>query len=295
MTPDTLFLATLVLYVLSAGLFHVRLLLRRARSAGPAHVAAGLGFITHSAAIVGRAAALGHAPYVNLREAVSTVAWTIVLLMLLVHWRRSTTALGAPAMALAALLMILADILPAFNGGAPLVPAIYENPVSAHIGALVAALGAFALSFSSATLYFSQERQLKTKRPRESPPGSLSLAEIEQVANTFAAFGFSMLSLGLVLGLVYAASGLWKARWYLDPVVLATLATWTIYAWYLYERGVRGARGRANMYFLLAGFSLAVATMLFIRVLFPGQHGFRTPVAAAPAAPASTERMLCSL
>jgi ABC-type uncharacterized transport system permease subunit len=273
--PDLLFLATLLCYVLSAGLYHVKILVRGAKGMRLAQTAAVLGFITHTIAILERSIVLGHAPYVQLREAVSTIAWVIVLLTLLVQWRRHTTALGAPALALASLMMLMADTLPVFGKTDPLIPQIYESPVDAHIGAIVAAFGAFALAFSAAILYLVQERRLKEKRVRAGQIGTLSLVEIEQVANSFAAFGFSMLSLGLMLGIVWAAGGLWKGPWFAEPIVLATAATWAVYAWYLYKRGVRGSRGRSNMYYLLAGFSLAVFTLLIIRVLLPGQHGFR--------------------
>lgn len=269
-----LFLAALLLYFLSAGLYAVPLLVRGTSAARAAQAIAVLGFLAHSAAIVERALALGHAPYVELREAVATIAWVIVLLTLLVEWRRKTTSLGALAMPLAGLLMFMADALPVFGETHPLIPALYDNPLKAHIGATVAGFGGFALAFCAALLYLIQERRLKQKRARPGEPGALSLVEIEQVANALAAFGFAMLSLGLLLGVVWAGSGLWKGRWITEPIVLATVATWAVYATYLYRRGVRGSRGRANMYYLVAGFALVVCTVMMIRILVPGRHGF---------------------
>lgn len=274
MIPNALFLATLLLYALSAGLYHVPALVRGARGGRWGQGAALLGLVTHSIAIIERSVVLGHAPYVQLREAVATIAWVIVLLTLLVEWRRRTTALGALAMPLAALMMVMADTLPLFGSANPLVPLLYEKPVDAHIGAIVSAFGGFALAFCAALLYLAQERRLKEKRAGAQTPGALSLADIEQVANSLAAFGFSMLSLGLAIGAMYAAGGLWTGAWMAEPIVLASLGTWCVYAWYLYNRGVRGSRGRINMYFLVAGFSLAFVTVLVIRVLAPGQHGF---------------------
>jgi ABC-type transport system involved in cytochrome c biogenesis permease subunit len=269
-----LFLAALLLYFLSAGLYAVPMLVRGAATGRIARTAALFGFLAHSAAIVERAIALGHAPYVELREAVATIAWVIVLLTLVVEGRRKPTALGARAMPLAGILIFMADALPVFGQTHPLIPALYENPLKAHIGATVAGFGAFALAFCAALLYLVQERRLKEKRARPGEPGSMSLVEIEQVANMLAAFGFAMLSLGLLLGVIWAGGGLWHGRWYTEPIVLATLATWVVYAVYLYRRGVRGARGRANMYFLIAGFALAICTVLLVRVVAPGRHAF---------------------
>ena len=269
-----LFLAALLLYFLSAGLYAVPLLVRGAATARWAQRVALAGFLAHSLGIAERAVALGHAPYVELREAVSTIAWVMVLLTLLVEWRRHTTALGALSMPLAGVLMFMADALPVFGTTHPLIPALYDDPLKAHIGATVAGFGGFALAFCAALLYLVQERRLKEKRARPGQPGSLSLVEIEQVANSLAAFGFAMLTLGLLLGVIWAGGGLWQGRWFVEPIVLTTLATWAVYAVYLYRRGVRGSRGRANMYFLIAGFALMACTVLLVRVLVPGRHGF---------------------
>lgn len=276
-----LFLAALLLYFLSAGLYAVPYLVHGSLTTrtgrfriNMAQAVALLGFLAHSAAIVERAVILGHAPYVELREAVSTIAWVVVLLTLIVEWRRRTTALGVLAMPMAGILMFMADALPVFGPEHPLIPVIYDDPLKAHIGATVAGFGGFALAFCAALLYLIQERRLKEKRARPGEPGALSLVEIEQMANALAAFGFAMLTLGLLLGVIWAGSGLWQGRWWAEPIVLTTVATWAVYAVYLYRRGVHGARGRANMYFLIAGFGLTIGTVLLVRVLAPGRHGF---------------------
>ncbi|HEY3269248.1 MAG TPA: cytochrome c biogenesis protein CcsA [Armatimonadota bacterium] len=269
-----LFLAALLLYIVSAGLYHVPVLVGSVRGVRLARGAALTGFALHTIGIIDRSIILGHAPYVELREAVATIAWTVVLLTLLVEWRRKTSALGALALPMAVVMMFMADTLPVFGRAHPLIPSIYQNPLKAHIGAIVAAFGGFALAFCAAILYLVQERRLKEKRVVASQPGTLGLMEIEEIANSLAAFGFSMLSLGLLLGMIWASRGLWHGAWLAEPIVLATIATWCIYAAYLYLRGVRGSRGRSNMYYLIAGFSLAAITVLIIRVVLPGQHGF---------------------
>ena len=270
---QTAFTIALVLYFVSAGLYHVPILLKGTRGARPAQLAALLGWLFQTAGIVHRSYTLGLAPYVDLRGAVMTVAWVIVLLTLIVEWRRHTATIGVPAMPVAALTMVMADTLPLFGKVHPLMPSLYRNPMTAHIGSIVTSFGCFAFAFCLALLYMVQERRLKRKLLRTARPGALSLADIEHLANTFAAFGFSMLTLGLLLGFLWAASGVWKGNWYMEPIVLATMATWAVYAGYLYIRGVRGSRGRGNMYFLIIGFSLAVLTLLVVRPILPGQHG----------------------
>jgi ABC-type transport system involved in cytochrome c biogenesis permease subunit len=268
---QALFTAALVLYFVSAGLYHVPVLLRRVHDARPAQIAALVGLLFHTAGILQRSLVSHQAPYLELHGAVATMAWVIVLLTLVVEWRTRTTSLGVPAMPIAAIAMVLADTLPTFGKADALMPGLNHNPMTAHIGSIVAAFGCFALAFCTALLYMVQERRLKHKQLTKTRPGAMPLMEIEKLASTFAAFGFSMLTLGLVLGVVWAFNR-WKGDWYVDPIALATYAIWVVYAAYLYVRGVKGLRGRTNMYFLIIGFSLAAFTLLIVRLLLPGQH-----------------------
>lgn len=269
----TLFTITVVLYFVSAGLYHVRLLIPGAKIARAARVVAVVGWLFHTAGIAQRSMLLGQAPYLELRGAAMTMAWVIVGLTVLIEWRHKSSILGVPAMPIAALTMVLADTLPMFGNAHPLLPALYRNPLTAHIGSIVTAFGCFALAFCAALLYMVQERRLKHKRKMSTRPGGMALTEIEELANSVTAFGFSMLTLGLLLGLAWAASGTWKGHWYLQPIVLTTVATWVVYAAYLYRRGILGSRGRSNMYYLIVGFSLAALTLFVIRTILPGQHG----------------------
>lgn len=269
----TFFTITVILYFVSAGLYHVRLLIPGAKMARAAQGVAIAGWLFHSAGIAQRSLVLGQPPYMELRGAVMTMAWVVVGLTILVEWRHKASILGVPAMPIAALTMVLADTLPMFGSAHPLLPALYHNPLTAHIGSIVTAFGCFALAFCTALLYMVQERRLKQKRRISAQPGAMALTEIEELANTLTAFGFSMLTLGLLLGLAWAASGTWKGNWYLQPIVLATVATWVVYAAYLFRRGIMGSRGRSNMYFLIVGFSLAAITLFVVRTILPGQHG----------------------
>lgn len=267
-----LFIAALLLYTAGAGLYHVRFLTRNG-GAVPAHIATALGWIAHTIAIGIRTLELGHAPYVQFSEAVSTMAWVIVLLTLAIEFRKQMSALGAFSMPIVVLVMFLADTLPSSNGYSPILAGLSDNPLKSHIGALVTAFGAFALSFCAALLYLLQERRLKRKQ-MPSHANEPSLAEVESLALSLAAFGFSLLSLGLVLGVVTAWQGAWKGQWLFQPIVLTTFATWLMYAVLLFRRGVLGKRGRQTVYYLLVGFVIAAATLLFVRAAFPGQHRF---------------------
>jgi ABC-type transport system involved in cytochrome c biogenesis permease subunit len=267
-------LAALALYAVSAALYHVRSLVTRTRSIAVPHAVAGVGLLAQTTGIIQRTAALGHAPYLELSEALATIAWALVLLTLVAESRKRTTAFGVLSMPMAVVILFLAGILPDVDNRHTLAPLLNDRGWMAHIGSITAAFGALALAFCAAVAYLVQERRLKEKTLGPADKAGLSLADIEQVANWLTAFGFSMLTLGLLMGALWASTGVWHGRWYTEPIVLATVAMWIVYAAYLFQRSVRGERGRSNMRLLIAGFVLAFSTVLLVRLLFPGQHRF---------------------
>lgn len=266
--------AALALYALSAALYHVRSLVTRTHSVAIPHAIAGIGLLAQTTAIIQRTAALGHAPYLELSEALATIAWALVLLTLITESRKRTTVFGVLSMPMAVVILFLAGILPDVDNTNAQMPLLYDRGWTAHIGSITAAFGALALAFCAAVAYMVQERRLKEKTLGPKEGTGLSLADIEQAANWLTAFGFSMLTLGLLMGALWASTGVWHGRWYTEPIVLATVATWMVYGAYLFQRSIRGERGRSNMRLLIAGFVLAFGTVLLVRLLFPGQHRF---------------------
>ncbi|MBI2191676.1 MAG: cytochrome c biogenesis protein CcsA [Planctomycetes bacterium] len=88
----------------------------------------------------------------------------------------------------------------------------------------------------------------------------------ESHANGAVMFGFSALTLGLVLGAVWGKYA-WGDYWSWDPKENWALVTWLAYLVYLHLEMVRGWRGRRAMVLLVAAFAAVVFTYLGMSLL----------------------------
>ena len=104
---------------------------------------------------------------------------------------------------------------------------------------------------------------------RRLPP----LESISISAHWLAAAGFSMLTLGIVTGVIWALRA-WKPNWWLDPKVVTSFIAWLIYATYLAFSSIRGWRGLKTTYFLIAGFVVVLIAYFGVNLVAHGQHQF---------------------
>ena len=122
-------------------------------------------------------------------------------------------------------------------------------------------------------LYLLQSQLLKQKQLgglfRRLPP----LETIRVSAHWLAAAGFSMLSLGLLTGTLWALRA-WEPGWYLDPKVVTSAFAWLVYAVYLYASGVSGWQGRRTTYFLIGGFLAVLIAYYGVTIVAPSRHTF---------------------
>ncbi len=224
-------------------------------------IAAVVGGVTHMGAIGLRCVELHRAPFATTGEALSLLAWMIVLAFLIVDvvWR--LTASGAFALGVSFLLLLLAGVRGDVASGTGTAPLLNERAVSLHIVAILGAFAAFALAFSTAVLYLIERQILRSKhglvwRKRLPPLGTL-----ERAGSALVALGFPMLTLGILSGIVRAASGGMAPGWLLDPKTASALLLWWVYGAYLVARSVIGWPGHRCAWVLVAGMTLCVAVL----------------------------------
>jgi ABC-type transport system involved in cytochrome c biogenesis permease subunit len=73
------------------------------------------------------------------------------------------------------------------------------------------------------------------------------------------AFGLPMLTVGIALGFVNAASVPMRGSGLLDPHTIVSLAAWAVYGTYLAARLLAGWRGQRLNYLLIAGLVVTLA------------------------------------
>jgi ABC-type uncharacterized transport system permease subunit len=270
--------ATLLLYFLASIAYHVHLFAGsdRARRAATWLVLAGV--MVHTGYI--GAWCVAHRGSSILRDAgmpFSIAAYFIAILQVAVDLRLKWAALGSLALPLAFVAQFYAEVrAPASTVRAPAGSAL----LSPHVLAILLGFAAFALAFCLAVTYLVQARLLKTKQVRGLFSRLPPLESVSTGAHWLATIGFSMLTLGIITG-VLAAPERWGARWYLDSHTVVSLIAWAIYAAYLAAIMLLGWRGRRTTYFLIAGFLVVVAAFF---VTVGGGHHAATVGASSHAA-----------
>jgi cytochrome c-type biogenesis protein CcsB len=258
-------------YLVSALAFgaHVLWSVDRAASAGP--LLLGLGFLVHGLSIAWRTVDSGLVTVVGFAEGLSFFAWLVAGAWLVAQRRYSLSVIGAVVSPLAFALTLAAVIL--FTG-ARAVPAELMGPwLPVHVSLAFLGNAVFALAFAVSVIYLVQENALKSHRAGSVLNRLPSLEQLDRVNFTCLAWGFPLLTLGIMTG------GLWASAysgqfWSGEPREIFSIVLWVLYAGLLQLRFTRGLRGRRASLATMLGFAILVLAYLAVNVLpVAGRHG----------------------
>jgi ABC-type transport system involved in cytochrome c biogenesis permease subunit len=233
-----------------------------------------VGFAMHTAALVMDWTSDGHYPLFGLRETLSFLAWTLVATYGLVLYRYRTQALGSFTLPLVAALTFCA-MLGSNSTGAKQetltdVGAAWFLPI--HTTLWVFAYALLFVVFVASIMYLLQERELKLKTFSAFFHRLPSLATVNDIATTAAWHGFTLLTLGIVTGMLLSSSRDGRL-WHNDPKEILSLLTWALYLTLILYRSTARWRGRRAAWMGVAGFALVLCTFLGAR-LMGGYHLF---------------------
>lgn len=232
----------------------------------------GIGFAAHTAALIVDWVQNGHYPLFGFRETLSFLAWTLVITYTLALYRYGTKALGALTLPLVSFLL-LAAILVSDNNGATAV-AVTDGVASwlfpVHTTLLIFAYASFFVAFAASVMYLWQERELKLKTFSSVFHRLPSLNTVDDIGATAAGIGFTLLSLGIISGVIWSSARTGK-MWHNDPKEVFALLTWLLYLTMIHYRAQW--RGRKAAWIGVVGFALVVFTFLGTR-LMGGYHVF---------------------
>jgi cytochrome c-type biogenesis protein CcsB len=96
---------------------------------------------------------------------------------------------------------------------------------------------------------------------------------MEQIMYQSVAVGFVFLTVGIILGAVWAKYA-WGGYWSWDPKETWSLITWLVYAAYLHARYIKGLRGKPLAYFTIVGFLSVIFTYYGVNLIIPGLHSY---------------------
>ena len=223
----------------------------------------------HTAALVYNLISTGHIPARNLHETLSVAGWAIICIFLVLQFKFNLKVLGIYAAPLASLIMAVSLVIPK----TPVQDAEIFKSFWLFLHILFIFLGeaSFALACGVGLLYLLQERAIKSKRPgfffRRLP----SLDLLDTIGYVCILTGFTLMTIGLITGFVYAKT-IWGKFWSADPKEIWSVITWLLYAALLHGRLMIGWRGRRSAVMAIIGFAAVLFTFLGVNFLLEGHH-----------------------
>ncbi len=258
---------TLVLY--SLGLWHalVTVVRRRQKMFKPALASISLGAVLHLVSIVDQGMAMGRLPVVTLHQMASVIGFLTTASFLLAYWRYKHDSLAVFVFPTVFLLTLIASL------GGPAEPWARQSLgrwwLSIHVGLFLLGFAALFITFAAGVMYLIQEKELKSKRPRTFYYRLPPLGTLDEMADRTLAFGFVLVTLGLIAGSFWAFVE-WGSNWIVDPTIALAFLTWGIYLAMVFSRVAIGWRGRKAAYFSIVGFCCAALTW----IVNSGVHSF---------------------
>jgi len=99
-----------------------------------------------------------------------------------------------------------------------------------------------------------------------------SLDLLDSSGYLFLVTGFTMLTIGLIVGIVYAKSA-WGRFWSWDIKEVWSAISWLVYAALLHQRLAFGWRGRRTAIMAIIGFAFLLFTFIGVNFLLQSHHG----------------------
>jgi ABC-type transport system involved in cytochrome c biogenesis permease subunit len=218
-----------------------------------------LGWLAQTALLVFQAARADGFPWTSWAGALNLFVWLVIGTYLIWGCRARYRLLGLAVMPVAFALFALARAGGGTRAGAE--PHLSNLFLVLHVGLVLAAFAGFTLAAALAALYLFQERRLKRRQASILRLPAPSLAALDAFAARTITVALPALTLGILVGL----ARLLRSGGALDPLIAATLATWTVYAAFVLLRYAAGWRGRRSAHLALAGIA-------FVLVVLPIGH-----------------------
>ncbi|MFA5809656.1 MAG: c-type cytochrome biogenesis protein CcsB [Thermoleophilia bacterium] len=100
-----------------------------------------------------------------------------------------------------------------------------------------------------------------------------SLDVLDEVSYRGVAFGFPLLTIGIVTGAIWADQA-WGRWWGWDPKETWSFITWLFYGGYLHTRLTMGWRGKHSAILAVVGLIVVLITYLGVNFFFSGLHSY---------------------
>lgn len=228
-----------------------------------------LGFFIHTAGLILRWYASGHAPWSNGYESMVYVAWATVLAGL-VFGRKYPMAIGTAAF-MAGITLFVAHLNWMNPEMTNLVPVLKSYWLLVHVAIITASYGFIGLSAFLGLLVMILYA-IYTEKSKEQVRRLINqLTTINELSVTL---GLYMLTIGTFLGGIWANES-WGRYWGWDPKETWALVSVVIYAFVAHMRLIPSLRGFYNYNFAtVIGFAVILMTYFGVNYYLNGLHSY---------------------
>ncbi len=224
--------------------------------------------LLHTANIIARFIEAGHTPIASVHEVISFFAWASAWCYLSFRWRYTLRNFGTFSSIFVVVLMTVSALAP--HEILPLTQTQHSWLFPVHASLAIIADAFLALACIGGIMYLLQERELKQKRLGFFYSRLPSLEALDKLNQHCLSIGFTLMTLGMFTGYVWARQ-IWGGRdWHWDPKIVWAMITWFLYAALMHQRFTMGWRGRRAAIITIIAFAAVILTLVF---LFKGVHG----------------------
>lgn len=241
--------------------------------ANPARWSTRVALALHSVSLVTLVAQTGRAPVFSLFEAAFGLAWVLIFVYSVGELTTENQAAGLFVVPVVFLLVGLALVLPKPGPAEPALGGLPASLIFWHVSVTLLGYIFFMFGFITGAMYLALDHLLRRKTFHPVYYRLPSLETLDIWSYRFIATGFPLLSLGLLLGMLFAQLA-WAEVWGMDPKVIWTVLTWLVYAGYLLMRRFYGWGGRRAAWWSIAGFLGIIVNYFIINTLVSKLHRF---------------------
>jgi len=226
----------------------------------------GLGFVSHTIALVLRTIHSGHLPLTNMYEYGISFTWGIVLGYLLFQVWFRLEIVGAFVAPIAFAMIVVASLFPK-EIERQLVPALQSYWLQIHVSLAALGEGLFAVAFATSIMYLLKKKFFQgTKRMP-------SLDLLDEITYKAIIIGYPLFTLGALFAGAVWAQRAWGSFWSWDPKEVGSLIVWLIYSAYLHARYTAGWTGTRAAILSILGFILTILTF-YANLFLGGLHAY---------------------
>jgi len=169
---------------------------------------------------------------------------------------------------------ILVVAVPGVSAEMDSIPKIHNIWLSMHISAAFVAYSLFTLAGILAAAYIVQDYNLKHKHFGIMFERLPALETLDDLIHRQIGFAFLMLTVSIGIGVVLTRLAGNQKEWLADPKIIATIATWFLYAFLLHLRMYAKRRGKKIAWATIIGLVCILFTFVGIHLVTDCVHDF---------------------